>query len=178
MFSDQNSWLRPFSIRLRRYSRARPAVVQIYYASNCRTAHGQQRATYLSAQDIVIQAMKDVIAAGLPAAWFSLARLAPTNLKSRAKSSWKTTRGYVSISFAERRRAIGSGVEHILHTDGVTSSNLVSPTIKTAGQRCKASGLFFFGTKGDTKADTKIESKISKAFICHAPFDDAIARFA
>lgn len=52
-----------------------------------------------------------------------------TNLKSKAKSSWKTGRGYVSISFAERRRAIGSGVEHILHTDGVTSSNLVSPTI-------------------------------------------------
>ena len=60
---------------------------------------------------------------------------APTNLKSRAKSSWKTARGYVSISLAERRWAIGSGVEHILHTDGVTSSNLVSPTIKSAGQR-------------------------------------------
>ena len=60
---------------------------------------------------------------------FAMARLTRTNLKSGAKSSWKTSRGYVSISFAERRRAIGSGVEHILHTDGVTSSNLVSPTI-------------------------------------------------
>lgn len=61
--------------------------------------------------------------------WVETVRFAPTNLKSGAKSSWKTSRGYVSISFAERRRAIGSGVEHILHTDGVTSSNLVSPTI-------------------------------------------------
>ena len=84
-----------------------------------------------------------------------------TNLKSKAKSSWKTGRGYVSISFAERRRAIGSGVEHILHTDGVTSSNLVSPTIKSAGQRCKASGLFLF----DTKSDTKIESIILNAVL-------------
>ena len=69
------------------------------------------------------------LAAVFPIALFVLAWLAPTNLKSGAKNSWKTSRSYVSISFAERRRAIGSGVEHILHTDGVTSSNLVSPTI-------------------------------------------------
>ena len=40
-------------------------------------------------------------------------------------------------------RAIGSGVEHILHTDGVTSSNLVSPTIETKGQDASL-GLFLF----------------------------------
>ena len=39
----------------------------------------------------------------------------------------------LSISL-KSTRAIGSGVEHILHTDGVTSSNLVSPTIETKGQ--------------------------------------------
>ena len=80
------------------------------------------------------QAIKGGLAGGLPVALIAVARLAPTNLKSGAKSSWKTSRSYVSISFAERRRAIGSGVEHILHTDGVTSSNLVSPTIETKGQ--------------------------------------------
>ena len=37
----------------------------------------------------------------------------------------------VIILLAEKQRAIGSGVEHILHTDGVTSSNLVSPTIES-----------------------------------------------
>ena len=73
------------------------------------------------------------------------------NLKSKAKSSWKTGRGYVSISFAERRRAIGSGVEHILHTDGVTSSNLVSPTIKRSGQRFRAFDLFYFESRSDSK---------------------------
>ncbi len=75
------------------------------------------------------KAVNGGLAAVLPIVLVVLTWLAPTNLKSRAKSSWKTSRGYVSISFAERRRAIGSGVEHILHTDGVTSSNLVSPTI-------------------------------------------------
>lgn len=75
------------------------------------------------------KAVNGGLAAVLLADRVETVRLAPTNLKSGAKSSWKTSRGYVSISFAERRRAIGSGVEHILHTDGVTSSNLVSPTI-------------------------------------------------
>ena len=39
-------------------------------------------------------------------------------------------------------RAIGSGVEHILHTDGVAGSNPASPTKKYKDQIASLSGLF------------------------------------
>ena len=47
-------------------------------------------------------------------------------------------------SSSSKARAIGSGVEHILHTDGVTSSILASPTINLCGQGCCASGLLLY----------------------------------
>ena len=51
--------------------------------------HGlQQRATYLPPRDLVDQAIKDGLAGGLPVALIAVAQLAPTNLKSAAKSSW------------------------------------------------------------------------------------------
>ena len=41
---------------------------------------------------------------------------------------------YASVNLLLVQRAIGSGVEHILHTDGVAGSNPASPTNNTAGQ--------------------------------------------
>lgn len=51
--------------------------------------HGlQQRATYLPPRDVVDQAIKGGLAAGLSVSLIAVARFAPTNLKSGAKSSW------------------------------------------------------------------------------------------
>ena len=51
--------------------------------------HGlQQRATYLPARNLVDQAIKGGLAGGLSAALIAVARFAPANLKSEAKSSW------------------------------------------------------------------------------------------
>lgn len=51
--------------------------------------HGlQQRATYLPPRDVVDQAIKGGLAAGLSVALIAVARYTPTNLKSGAKSSW------------------------------------------------------------------------------------------
>lgn len=53
------------------------------------TRHGlQQRAAHLPPRDIVDQAVEGCLAGGLSAALIAVARFAPTNLKSRAKSSW------------------------------------------------------------------------------------------
>lgn len=51
--------------------------------------HGlQQRATYLPTRNLVDQAIKGGLAGGLSAALIAVARFAPANLKSEAKSSW------------------------------------------------------------------------------------------
>ena len=51
--------------------------------------HGlQQRATYLPPRDLVDKAVNGCLAAVFPIALVVLAWLAPTNLKTRAKSSW------------------------------------------------------------------------------------------
>lgn len=53
------------------------------------TRHGlQQRATYLPPRDLVDQTIKGSLAADLLGALRAMTRLAPTNLKSGAKSSW------------------------------------------------------------------------------------------
>lgn len=51
--------------------------------------HGlQQRATYLPTRNLVDQAIKGGLTGGLSAALIAVARFAPANLKSEAKSSW------------------------------------------------------------------------------------------
>ncbi len=51
--------------------------------------HGvQQRTTYMPPRDIVDKAVNGGLAAGFLLRTFAMAWLTPTNLKSRAKSSW------------------------------------------------------------------------------------------
>ena len=74
--------------------------------------------------------------------WRADARLIPYQQKSSEKSCLTHAAGMLLFFLLKSTRAIGSGVEHILHTDGVTSSNLVSPTIETKGRNIVPAFLF------------------------------------
>ena len=70
-------------------------------------------------------------------------------------------------------RAFGSGVEHILHTDGVTSSNLVTPTIEQTGLQATAALLLCRDVSRKTRIMILLVDKIEKSFGARTLFSGA-----